>query len=493
MARKNASLAMVILTLGVFMSALDNGIIASALSSINYSFNVNEVQGTWGITLYTLGMAIVTPIIGKLADKYGRKKLFLIEIATFALGSLLVSLSPSFILFLAARLVQSIGGGGIFIIASSHVLSTYPKDKQGGLLGILGAVNGIASVVGPNLGSLILNMTGRWNWLFLINLPIAILIIVSGWLVIPETKGADLKGLDLKGLVFLSLGIFSLMLAVTNLQSGALIASLLRLQVWGLLLISLGLFVAFVRSERKVSSKIDPFLPYQLLKNKGFIITLLMGLLSGMLIAIFVFIPSFVEQRYGISADNSGVWMTGIGLGSIFGAAFGGKLVTKMGADKTTVVSGLISAVGFALIAFLSPTTVWFIVSSTIAGLGFGMLMGAPLSVLMSEAASQKDNGVALGTLSVSRQVGLTIAPTIYATIVQAGFTSLNSNTSIENYYRHLLSSTVVNKQSLLTNFYRLAVSAYQHMFWLAIAASIIIMLGGWYLKRRRQNREATE
>lgn len=120
--------AMVILIIGVFMSALDNGIIASALTSINYSFHVSEVQGTWGITLYTLGMAISTPIIGKLADKYGRRKLFLIEIAIFAVGSLLVALSPSFTLFLAARIIQSVGGGGIFIIASSHVLSTYPKE-----------------------------------------------------------------------------------------------------------------------------------------------------------------------------------------------------------------------------------------------------------------------------------------------------------------------------------------------------------------------------
>lgn len=83
--------------IGVFMSALDNGIISSALSTINYSFHVNEVQGTWGVTLYTLGMAIATPIVGKLADKYGRKKLFIIEISIFALGSLLVALSTSFI------------------------------------------------------------------------------------------------------------------------------------------------------------------------------------------------------------------------------------------------------------------------------------------------------------------------------------------------------------------------------------------------------------
>lgn len=478
--------AMVILIIGVFMSALDNGIIASALTSINYSFHVSEVQGTWGITLYTLGMAISTPIIGKLADKYGRRKLFLIEIAIFAVGSLLIALSPSFTLFLAARIIQSVGGGGIFIIASSHVLSTYPKEAQGGLLGALGAVNGIASVVGPNLGSLILNTTGRWNWLFLINLPIAIFVLIAGFIAIPETKGSHIKRLDLKGLIFLSLGIFAVMLAITNLQSGHLLASLLTPQVWGILVLGILSFGIFVMLEKRVSEKTDPFLPYQLLKNQGFLLTLTMGLLSGMLIAIFVFIPSFVEQRYGVSADNSGIWMSGIGLGSIVGAGVGGTLVSKLGAAKTVVVSGILSAIGFGAIGFFSPSTGWFLGASTLAGVGFGMLMGAPLSVLMAHFAGPKQNGVALGTLSVSRQVGLTIAPTIYATVIQNGFSRIPMKESLEAYYRQLLQSTAQDQAGLLRIFYRTAQAAYANLFVVAIVASLIIAVGGWYLKRRQ-------
>lgn len=485
MGKRHSTFAMIILIIGVFMSALDNGIIASALSTINYSFQVSEVQGTWGITGYTLGMAISTPIIGKLADKFGRRKLFLIEISIFALGSLLVALSPSFIFFLAARLIQSVGGGGIFIIASSHVLSTYPKDKQGGLLGALGAVNGIASVVGPNLGSLILNMTGRWNWLFLINLPIALFVIISGYLVIPETKASSIKTIDFKGVVLLSLGILSFMLAITNLQSNALVGSLLRIQVWGLIGLGIILFIMFIRVEKRVSDQVDPFLPYQLLRSQGFVLTLLMGILSGALIGIFVFIPSFVEQRYGISADNSGIWMSGIGLGSVVGAAVGGSLTSKFGSTKTIVISGSLSTVGFGLIAYLSPNPLWFILSSTIAGIGFGMLMGAPLSVLIAEVASKKDNGVALGTLSVSRQIGITIAPIIYATIIQSGFSSIQMNTSIEQYYRGLQQMTGSNRHQLLRAFYATAQQAYQQMFWLAIIASMVITMIGWYLMKR--------
>ncbi|GAF36934.1 drug resistance transporter, EmrB/QacA family [Lentilactobacillus farraginis DSM 18382 = JCM 14108] len=350
----------------------------------------------------------------------------------------------------------------------------------------MGAVNGIASVVGPNLGSLILNLTGRWNWLFLINLPIALFVIISGYLVIPETRTGDIKTIDFKGLVLLSLGILSFMLAITNLQSRSLVNSFLRIQVWGLIGLGIILFMMFIQIEKRVPHQVDPFLPYQLLRSRGFVLTLLMGLLSGALIGIFVFIPSFVEQRYGISADNSGVWMSGIGLGSIVGAAVGGSLTSKLGSTKTIVVSGLLATFGFALIAYLSPNLFWFAVSSTIAGIGFGMLMGAPLSVLMAEVASKKDNGVALGTLSVSRQVGITIAPIVYATVIQNGFSSIQMNTSIEQYYRGLQRMTGSGRHQLLQSFYATAQEAYQHMFWLAILASVVVTLCGWYLMIRK-------
>src|SRR5699024_11496629 len=104
--------------------------------------------GTWGITLYTLGMAVATPIVGKLSDRYGRKKLFLIELIIFTIGSLGVALSPNFAFFLGSRLFQSFGGGGLFIIASSHIFSTVTKLKQGSMHGLLGAMYGIETVIG---------------------------------------------------------------------------------------------------------------------------------------------------------------------------------------------------------------------------------------------------------------------------------------------------------------------------------------------------------
>lgn len=110
--QKQMKWPLVLFAIGVFMAALDNGIITSSLTTLNASFGVSPTWGAWTITLYTLGLAVSVPIAGKLSDRYGRKKLFLIEVALFGIGSLLVALSTSFTFFLIARVIQALGGGG---------------------------------------------------------------------------------------------------------------------------------------------------------------------------------------------------------------------------------------------------------------------------------------------------------------------------------------------------------------------------------------------
>src|SRR5690625_3715784 len=126
-------------------------------------------------------MAITTPKVGKLSDRYGRKKLFLIEITFFKIGSLGVARSLNFGFFLSARLLKSFGGGDIYIIACSYVICTYTKKKQGSMLGMIGGMHGIASVIGPGLGSFIIDFTSTWHWLFFINVPIGIILLFIGY------------------------------------------------------------------------------------------------------------------------------------------------------------------------------------------------------------------------------------------------------------------------------------------------------------------------
>lgn len=409
-------------TIGVFMAGIDNGIISTALTTIYETFDVTPAWGAWAVTLYTLGVAISVPIIGKLSDNFGRKRLFIIEVALFGIGSLLVALSPNFTVLLVARFIQAIGGGGIFIIGSSHILATLPKQKQGKALGLLGGMHGLSAVIGPNIGAFILTFTGSWQWMFFINIPIAIVLILFGFLKIKETSASEVRPLDFKGTVLLSLGILAFMYAITELDSTSVINSLTNPAVVPFLLAGIVLLIALLFHERTLENKgKDPIISYKLLTKKRFQLTLLLGLLSGGFLAGIIFIPSYVQHVLQVPAASAGFWLTPLAVASGIGAGLGGYLTDKYGAVRTIVFSGVVGALGFFLFPYWVEGFTSFLIACIFSGVGLGILLGAPLNVLAGESAEKGQYGSALGTLSLVRQMGLTLFPTIFASLITGG------------------------------------------------------------------------
>jgi EmrB/QacA subfamily drug resistance transporter len=414
--------ALLLFSVGVFMAQLDNGIISSALTTINRHFDVSDNWGAWGITIYTLGLAISLPIVGKLSDRYGRKKLFIIEIALFGIGSLMVALSPTFAFYLVARFIQALGGGGIFIIGNSHILSTVEPEKQAKYLGLLGAMNGVAAILGPNVGAFLLDLTGNWHVLFLINVPIAIVLFALGFMKLQESADPRPGRLDLAGTIILSFAILSLMYGLTNIEVNFW-ASFREWEVSGFLGAAILLFVILLLYESRIEKKADgdPVIPMYLVRQPRFLTVLLIGALSGGMLAGMIFIPAFTENVLGIAAEKSGYWMTPLALASGIGAGLGGALVTRNGPVATVIVSGVIAAIGYALFPLWIDARWEFVVASMIAGAGIGFILGAPLNILATEGL-KANKGTALASLSLFRQIGMTIAPTIYAGFIARGF-----------------------------------------------------------------------
>lgn len=495
--------AITLFTIGVFMAGMDNGIISTALTTINDSFNVSPSWGTWSITLYTLGIAISVPVIGKLSDRYGRRRLFIIEIALFGLGSLLVALSPNFIFLLAARLIQAFGGGGIFIIGSSHILSTLPKEKQGKALGMLGGMHGLSAVIGPNLGAVILSLTGSWHWMFLINIPIAAFLILFGFLKIEESRPGTAKPLDFKGTILLSLGILALMYGVTQLNSTAFLKSMLQLNVAPFLVAGILMLTILIYHERNVEEQGgDPILAFSLLKKRLFQVTLLLGMLSGGFLSGIIFIPSFVQQVLQVPVEQAGYWLTPLAIASGIGAGLGGILTDKYGAVKTVILSGIVGVTGFLLFPLWVDGFMTFMVASMLAGIGLGILLGAPLNVLVGESAVEGEQGSALGTLSLVRQIGLTLFPTLYAGFITGAFTKIEPviqqnfgeklTISEENYGQLIASIEKIDnpelRRTILAKVQEIIQSGFSQMFFTAAILSILVLLLGVYLYRRKQN-----
>ncbi|WP_430790001.1 MFS transporter [Virgibacillus flavescens] len=499
--------AITLFTIGVFMAGLDNGIISTALTTINDSFGVSPAWGAWSITLYTLGIAVSVPIVGKLSDRYGRKRLFIIEVTLFAIGSLLVALSASFTFLLIARLIQAIGGGGIFIIGSSHILSTLPKEKQGRALGLLGGMHGIAAVIGPNLGAVILDITGSWHWLFLINLPIAVFLLIGGITKIEESYPGESKALDFVGSIVLAGAILSLMYGITRLDN---LSSSLQVDVLLFVFLGIVLFIVLLLYERNLEKNGgDPILAYSLIKTKLFQRTLLLGFLSGGFLAGIIFIPAYVQQVLQVPVENAGYWLTPLALASGVGAGLGGYLTDKCGAAQTIVISGLIGVAGFFMFP-LWVTGVWtFSVASVLAGIGMGILLGAPLNVLVGESSKSGEQGSALGTLALIRQIGLTLFPTIYAGYITRSLTTIEPGVSraigdnvidlgpeselnygdIKEKVGQVPDSTTQEKlETIITS---IMDKGFNLMFITTGILAIVVVLIGWHIKYNSKYRES--
>jgi len=240
-------------------------------------------------------------------------------------------------------------------------------------------MHGISAVIGLNLGAVILSLTGSWHWMFLINIPIANFLVIFGYLKIEETKLGTAKPFDFLGTLLLTFGILALMYGITNLNSQALFESIVDITVSPFLVIGLLLFVLFVLHERRVEKRDgDPIIKFSLLKNRLFQLTP-MALASGI------------------------------------GAGLGGYLTDKQGAIKTVIYAGVIGVIGFFFFPFWVDGLGTFMIASVLAGIGLGILLGAPLNVLVGESAASNEEGSALGTLSLIRQMGLSLFPTLYA------------------------------------------------------------------------------
>ncbi|REJ12451.1 MAG: MFS transporter [Paenibacillaceae bacterium] len=433
--------SLLLFAVGVFMAQLDNGIISSALTTINRHFDVSDNWGAWGVTIYTLGLAISLPIVGKLSDRYGRKRLFIVEIVLFGLGSLFVALSPTFELYLASRFIQALGGGGIFIIGNSHILSTVEPDKQAKYLGMLGAMNGVAAILGPNIGSFLLDWTGNWHILFLINVPIAAALFILAFLRLPESADPGTGRLDLTGTVILSLAILSLMYGLTNIDVDFW-ASFREWDVSGFIGLGLVLFIVLFLYESVLERRKngDPILPLYLIRQPRYLMVLVIGMLSGGMLAAMIFIPGFTENVLGIPAEKSGYWMTPLALASGVGAGMGGVLVAKRGPIFAVVLSGILTLIGFVLFPLWIDAKWQFIVSSMVAGVGIGVILGAPLNILATEGL-RANKGTALASLSLLRQIGMTIMPTIYAGFIARGYNNIGE--LFRTDFRNILNENV--------------------------------------------------
>src|SRR5688572_17727259 len=176
---------------GVLMAALDIAVVGPALPSIQDSFGLRERDVAWVFSMYVLFNLLGTPILAALSDTLGRRPIYLLSVSLFVAGSLLVAISTDFWVLLLGRAIQGAGGGGIFPVASAMIWDTFPHNVRGRMLGMLGAVFGLAFLIGPVLGGVLLLIS--WQWLFLVNIPVGLAILVAGFRILPSVSARNVS------------------------------------------------------------------------------------------------------------------------------------------------------------------------------------------------------------------------------------------------------------------------------------------------------------
>jgi MFS family permease len=243
-----------LLFIGVLMGAIDLAIIGPALPAIQGDFGMRENQLAMLMNAYVLCQLLGTPLLAKLSDRFGPRAIYIASIGMFAGGSLLIAAAGSPMMMYVGRALQGFGAGGIFPVATAVIATRIPDEQRGPALGILGMVFGMAFLVGPILGGLLLPF--GWQWLFLINLPIAAVLIAGAIRLLP-TDGSDGKQpFDRAGATLLAIGLTAFVLGLNELDTGDIVASLTSWPVGGALALSLLVAPLFWRIEKRAADPI---------------------------------------------------------------------------------------------------------------------------------------------------------------------------------------------------------------------------------------------
>lgn len=412
MAKKtNVPVVTIAIFVATFLSAVEGTIVSTAMPTI-----VGDLKGVsimnWVFSIYLLTNALATPIYGKLADRIGRKPVFLFGLIVFVGGSMMSGLSNSMGQLIFWRAIQGIGAGTIMPVSFTIIADIYPFEKRAKVMGFNGSAWGIASVVAPLLGGFIVDQLS-WHWVFFINIPIGLIAMIMIWGFLHEEKHVTHSKLDVLGILWLSVSLIGLMY-------GFQLLSMTSHSPWSVLL-SFAIFIVslllFVRQEKRVE---DPIIFLNLFKNRTFVIqNFAAAMVSAYLIAFNVYLPMWTQGLLGLRASMAGFAVTPSSIMWIVGSFIAGRMLAKSNPQKLLFFSlSILTVMGIAMVLLPQQTPFWvFLAFSTVFGIGFGTTITGS-TVTSQSLVSHEIIGVATSFNTLARSLSQTITIAVFGIIM---------------------------------------------------------------------------
>ena len=400
------------LMLVMLMASLDSTIVSTALPTI-----AGDLGGIdklfWVVTAYLLTSTITTPVAGKLGDMYGRKLVLQVALILFLTGSILCGLSHDMTELIVFRGIQGLGGGALMVSTQAVIGDIVSPRERGRYSGLMGAVFGLSTVVGPLLGGLFVDHLS-WQWIFYVNVPIGIVAFVVLQVVLAAPALRIKRSIDYLGMALLAGGLTSIVL-YTSL--GGSTYPWWSAEMLVLLALGIVLSIGFVIAEHRAK---EPTLPLPLFRNRVFTVSSIVGFIVGFaLFGSVTYIPLYLQVVRGASPTSSGLQLLPLMAGVLIASIGSGQLIARVGRYKVFPIVGTgLMVVGLLLLARLTPSTSTLIadVYMLVLGLGLGFVMQV-LILAVQNAADYRDLGVATASATLFRSMGGTIGVPIFGAI----------------------------------------------------------------------------
>src|ERR1700727_2242677 len=406
------NLIFVAIALGMLLAALDQTIVATALPTIVADLGDAGHQ-SWVVTSYLLESTIVTALVGKLGDLFGRKRVFQAGIVFFVVGSVSCGLAQSMAMLVGSRALQGIGGGAITVTASALIGEVVPLRDRGRYQGILGAVFGVTTVIGPLLGGYFTDYL-TWRWAFWVNVPISVVVIFVAAAAIPALASSTKPVIDYAGIVLIGLGATGLTLATSW---GGTLYPWGSPTIIGLFVGAAGGLVAFVWVESRVP---QPILPTRLFASPVFTVCCVLSFVVGFaMLGAMTFLPTYMQYVNGVSATTSGLRTLPMVVGMLITSTGSGTLVGRTGRYKIFPVTGTaLMAFAFLLMSRMDPGTSALVQSINLVILGAGIGLSMQVLVLIVQNTSNfEDLGVATSGVTFFRTIGSSFGAAIFGSL----------------------------------------------------------------------------
>jgi EmrB/QacA subfamily drug resistance transporter len=482
----NKVLIMTGLLIGFIFAELDETVVNTALPTIVRDLNGLSLYG-WVAGVYMLAMTSFMPVLGKLADLYGRKRLYIISMSLFIAGSVVSGFATSMPILLVGRGIQGVGAGGLMPLAMAIFGDSFTVEERAKMQGVFGAFMFIPQLLGPLLGGYFTQHIS-WHWIFWINIPVGILaaIVLSAGL--RESKGENNVSIDWAGAILLVISIVSLLLTpVLHENEGYAWHSPVIISLWAVGVALLCLFV-FVESKAK-----EPILPLHLFQNRTFVVlslivfTLVLGVMGAL--STFQF---FAQNVLGLTPIESGYLNLPMMIGAVLASVVSGRLMTKVPYRYIYTVSLLLPALGFYLMTGIDIDTrvIDIIGYFVVLGLGFGVLFNNNL--IIQESVPKEHSGIALSSVTLFQSIGMTIGVSIYGSLLASEISSgmsdivgklpADSTGALGQVVRGGIPKGI--DPALVEQIKTVVAHAFQYLYWVSFVVSLVVVVLCWFLKR---------